>query len=499
MSKEKMYLYLLGVLFVVVLALRLYLAFQSPNFEVGEAYFSYRQADSIKSSLLPTYFDSLSFAGRVRIFPPVYYYILSFFSFIMGTALALKIIPNILACTLIIVIYLIVFEMTKKHGISLFSAAASAFIPIFFGETVNSASRLSFTLPLIFYLIYCFMRIRERVFLYQFLILSLVLSLASAISFLFVFALLLYLLLVKLEYKVHNRQELEAILFVTFLTLWVNVLIYKKAFLFHSYSLIWQNIPPQVLDSYFRQVDVFLSLTNVGLLPLLFGIYAVYKYMFKERDKRTYLLMAFALAVALLLWFRLITLEVGLMFLGAILVPLLAQSLDILFSYLEKTKIAEYSAYFWIPIILIFIITSVLPSVAYASEVVKYSATTEEIDALLWIKGSTPPDSVILSTIREGELVAAISGRKNVVDEDFLLVRDSAAVFDDVFQIYTSILKTNAVELMNKYGADYIYLSPRAKQEFRIEDLKYADKDCFEQVYDRAGIKIYRSLCEVGV
>lgn len=499
MSKGKMYLYLLGILFVLVLALRMYITFQSPNFQVGDAYFTYRQVDSIKSSFLPTYLDSLSFAGRVRIFPPVYYYLLSAFSFISGTALALKIVPNMLACSLIVIIYFIVLELTKKHGISLFSAAASAFIPVFFGETVNSASRLSFTLPLIFYLIYCFMRIKERAFLYQFLVLSFVLALSSAISFLFVFALLIYLLLVKLEYKSQDRAELESIIFVTFLAIWVSILIYKNAFLFHSYSLIWQNVPSQVLDSYFRQVDVFISIANVGLLPLLFGIYAVYKYMFKERDKRTYLLMAFALAVALLLWFRLITLEVGLMFLGAILVPLMAQTLDILFSYVEKTKVAAQSGYLWVALIVVFVITSVIPSIAYASEVVKSSVSPAEMDALLWLRESTPADSVILSTIQEGDLVAAIAQRKNVVDDDFLLIRESDNVFDDVKQIYTSILKTGAVELLNKYGVNYVYLSPRATAEFGVSELKYAEKDCFELVYSTSDVRIYKSLCEVKV
>jgi len=256
-------------------------------------------------------------------------------------------------------------------------------------------------------------------------------------------------------------------------------------------------MPSQILDSYFRQVDVFLSIANVGLIPLLFGIYAVYKYMFKERDKRTYLLMAFALAVALLLWFRLITLEVGLMFLGAILVPLLAQALDILFSYVEKTKVAAHANYLWAAIIIVFILTSVLPSIAYGSEVVKFSVSPAEIDALVWLRDSTPAGSVVLSTVSEGNLVAAIAQRKTAVDDDFLLIRESDDVFEDVKQIYTSILKTGAVELLNKYGVNYIYLSPRATAEFGITELKYAEKDCFDLVYDVSEVKIYKSLCEV--
>jgi len=496
MLKKRHYPYLVAVLFIIALALRLWLAFQTPNFTIDEAYFHYRQADLIKENLVPSYLDSLSYSGRTHIFHPVYDYILAFFSFILGTALTLKIIPNILACALIIIIYLMVLELTKNRNIALFSAAASAFIPVFMAKTINSASIFSFTLPLIFYLIYCFMRIRERRFLYQFLFFSFVLSITSAIAFLFVFAMLIYMLLIKLEYKIQNRIELEVILFVTFLTLWINILIYKKAFLFHSYGLIWQNIPIQILATYFRDVDIIASVTSIGLIPLMFGIYAVSRYMFKERDKRTYLLMAFALSVAFLLWFKLITFEVGLMFLGAILVPLLGQALNLLFKYLEKTKISSYKWVFWTGLIVLLVLTSVIPSVVRASESISASVSQKEVSALSWIKDNTPEDSVILATIAEGNLISALAERKNVADNDFILIRSSSGIFEDIEQMYTAMFKTNAVELLDKYDVDYIYLSPRAMEEFGIEDLKYAEEDCFELVYDDE-VKVYRSFCEI--
>jgi hypothetical protein len=496
MKKKHIYLWLLTSIFIFALAVRLYLAFQTQHFTIEEAYFNYRQVESIKETGLPAFIDELSYSGRTHIFHPVYHYLLAFFSFILGTTLALKIIPNILACLLVFIIYYLVIEITKNRNIALFAAAAAAFIPVFFANTLNSASMFSFTLPIILYLFYCFMRIKERKFLYRFLFFSFVIALSSAIAFLFVFALLIYLLLVKLEYKLQNRVELEVILFVTFLTLWINILIYKKAFLFHSYSLIWQNLPLQVLDSYFVQVDVIASVTGIGLLPLLFGVYAVYRYMFKERDKRTYLLMAFALAVAFLLWFRLITLDIGLMFLGAILIPLLSQALNLFFKYLEMTKISSYKSVFWVLLVVLLILTSVLPSVARASVKISDSVSQEEIDALLWIKDSIPEDAVLLSTIEEGDLVAAIGERKNVADNDFILIRSSSDVFDDIEQMYTSLLKTNAVELMGKYGVDYIYFSPRARSKFDIEELRYAEEDCFELVYDET-VQVYRSFCEI--
>jgi 4-amino-4-deoxy-L-arabinose transferase-like glycosyltransferase len=496
MLKKQHYTYLLILVFLFALAVRLFLAFQTENFEAGDAYFNYRQVESIRQEVLPSYFDDLSYSGRTNIFPPLYYYIISFFSFIMGTTLALKIIPNIIACILVIIIYFIVLELTNKRNIALFCAFTSSFIPIFFASTINSASIFSFTIPLIFYLVYCFMRIKEKKFLHHFLFFAFLLSLTSAISFLFILGLLIYLILVKLEYKLQNRRELEVILFVTFLTLWINVLIYKNAFLFHSYALIWQNIPTQILNAYFKQVDVIASVTNIGLVPLLLGIYAVYRYMFKERDKRTYFLMGFALAVALTLWFRLITLDIGLMFLGAILIPLLGQTLNLFFKYLDMTKIVEYKWVFWIPLVLLVVLTSLLPSIARASVNIDQSVSREELNALEWIKESTPEDAVVLSTIDEGHLITAIAERKNVADKDFILIRSPGDVFDDVEQMYTSFFKTNAVELMNKYNVDYIYFSPRAKEQFSIDALKYVEKDCFELVYNST-VEIYHSFCEV--
>ncbi|MFH1064269.1 MAG: hypothetical protein V1729_04270 [Candidatus Woesearchaeota archaeon] len=496
MKKKHQHYYLLALVFLFALAVRLYLAFQTPNFSVEEAYFNYRQVESIQHTGLPSYMDTLSYSGRTHIFHPVYHYLLAAFSFILGTALTLKIIPNILATMLVLVIYFIVLELTKNRNISLFCAFTSAFIPIFFTRTINSASLFSFTLPLIFYLVYCFMRIKERKFMYHFLFFSFVLSLTSAIAFFFVFGLIIYLFLVKLEYAVQNRIEVEVILFVTFLTLWINVLLYKKAFLFHSYALIWQNIPVQILSSYFKQVDVVASVTAIGFLPLLLGIFAVYKYMFKERDKRTYLLMAFALAVALLLWFKLITLDVGLMFLGAILIPLMGQAINLFFKYLEMTKISHTKSYFWILLFLLVVLTSMLPSVGRASLEIQDAVSPDEIGALAWLREVTPQDSIVLSTIGEGDIISAIAERKNVADDDFLLIRSSSDVFDEVDRMYTAMFKTHAVELMNKYGVDYVYFSRRAKAEFRITGLKYAEKDCFKLVYDK-GVQIYRLTCEI--
>ena len=115
MKRKHHHYYLLALVFVFALAVRLYLAFQTPNFSVDEAYFNYRQVESIRHDLIPSYLDTLSYSGRTHIFHPVYYYLLAAFSFLMGTALTLKIIPNILAVSLVLIIYFIVLEITSNR------------------------------------------------------------------------------------------------------------------------------------------------------------------------------------------------------------------------------------------------------------------------------------------------------------------------------------------------------------------------------------------------
>lgn len=490
--------YLLAFIFILALAIRLFIAFQTDHLALGDAYFSYRQTESIAETGVPSFADELSFSGRLSIFHPLFYYILAGFSFLFGTVSALKIMPNLFASLLVVIVYFISLELTRNKKASLVASIAAAFIPVFFANTVISASTVSFTLPLIFYCLYCFMRISEKKFLFQFLIFSFILALSGAISFLFVFALLLYLLFFNLEFKKRNRIELESILFVTFFTLWINVLIYKKAFLFHSYSLIWRNLPTQVLSEYFRQVDIITSVTGVGLLTLLLGVFAVHRYMFKERDKRTYLLMAFAVAVAALLWFKLLTLTAGLMFLGAILVPLFGQAIHLFLKYIEKTRVANLSGLILVVLLALILLTSMLPSIARASESIENAVSDEDIESLDWLRYNTPEGAVVLSTVKEGQLINAIAERKNVADSNFILIKNSDKVFDDVATMYTSFFKTGAVELMTEYNVDYIYFSPRAKMEFGIDELKYVEKDCFSLVYD-GEIKIYEVLCSLKI
>ena len=50
--------------------------------------------------------DNLSYGGRTFIFPPFFHYLMAFFSLIFSTAIATKLIPNILYTCLVLIVYL---------------------------------------------------------------------------------------------------------------------------------------------------------------------------------------------------------------------------------------------------------------------------------------------------------------------------------------------------------------------------------------------------------
>ena len=92
---------ILIIIFILTLSFRLYFAFQNPNFDY-ESYFSVRQVNQIIKTGLPLFRDSLSYGGRTFLFIPVFHYILAIFSSILTAGIALKLIPNLFASSIVL-------------------------------------------------------------------------------------------------------------------------------------------------------------------------------------------------------------------------------------------------------------------------------------------------------------------------------------------------------------------------------------------------------------
>jgi hypothetical protein len=313
---------------------------------------------------------------------------------------------------------------------------------------------------------------------------------------LFIVGLWFYLLLLRIEGAKQDKAELELIIFSTFFVILCQFIMFKKVFLFHGPLVLWQNIPKGLLSNYFSQLSVLNTIYYIGIIPSLCGVYIIYRYIFKERKRNIDLLIGFIFSVALLLWLRLIELRVGLMFLGILIVLLFAQFWKLFMAYTEKTKVSRLAPVFTLLMFALFILTSILPSFSLAQLTIETSVTEAEIEALEWIEQNTRGSSIVLGTADEGNLITAIARRRNVIDSNFLLIKDAKQRFKDVSRIYTTISLTEAIDLLNKYDVNYIYFSPKAASSYGISQLAYVDDNCFSMVYDNV-VKIYKSVCRM--
>ena len=484
------------IIFLVVLATRLYIALGTEQFNY-DAYFSLRQVDSIRSTGFPLYNDPLSYGGKTQLFAPLYYYLLAFFSFIMSTTLAAKIIPNILASLIVVASYYISLKMTKSAKISMTIAFMSGFIPVYFID-INRISVNYLAVLLVFSVIYCMFRINERRYVDYALILMFLLVLTTPLAFVLVLGLLIYLLLLKLENLEIQMKELEIILFFTFLVFWVNLLIYKNAFLGEGLLVIWQNIPVKILSNFFGDIGFLELLITVSLVPLILGVYAFYSTLHKDQNKETILIIAFGTGSFILLWFKLVDIINGIMFLSLTLTILTAYSLKRFSDFIEKSKIRRYGKWLLALMLILFIATAIVPSIMYGINKSKETPTQDDIDVLKWSSTHLQKDATIAATVDEGDLVAYYANRKNIMDVNFLLTPNIDKRLSELDEIYTTSFETKAVEDLNKYKAQYILLTPYAKKYYGIDNITYMqDSKCFRVEYLRNDTTLYLTDCRI--
>jgi hypothetical protein len=411
----------------------------------------------------------------------------------MPLELAAKILTSLAFAALTLVIYLIAKQLTKNRIAALLAAFFSGFVPILY-TTIYQVSIYSVSLPLIFFLGYAFLRIEEKGFATLSIILTIIILLTNASILMLLISCLLYLFVIRLEKQDLSKKEVEITLFLFFLAIWFNLILYKKAFFLHGIRFIWQNIPTPLLSSYFRDISFLGIIYVVGVIPLLLGVYAVYQVFFKTKSKGTTLFISFAIISFIMLWLKLIPFETGLLFLSMSLIILSAYTIKVMLVSTSKTKMAALPIIITVLLVLFFIITSFMPFVGVLKANVP---PQEDIVALEWIGNNTEKDAVVLGRIEEGFLINYVSERKNIADMNFLLIKNINQVYNDINSLYTLKLKSEAVRLINDYKINYILLSVQSMKEYNITRLFYAEPDCFERVYDEEAI-VYKFLgCDI--
>ncbi len=482
--------YIVLLLFAATVAIRLYFAFKSQYFDY-DSYFDLRQIEHIRNTGLPIFSDPLSYGGKLVLFSPFFHYLIAFFALFMPLSLAAKIIPNVLISLIVPIVYLISREITKNKNAALITTAFAMFIPAL-STTIYSVKNIALMIPLVFFTYYCLIRIEKKQYLYMFLIFTFLSAITSPLSIILIFAFWLHLLILRLEKAKEKRTAFEAIIFSSFLILLMQFMIYKKAILMHGFNVVFQNMPKELLSSYFSQVTVIDAITMIGLVPFVLGLYEIYRFSTERKESSTSAIISFVVCTAFLLFFKLLELNVGIMFLGIGLTIIAGVSFKSFFNYVQKTHFSDFARYAAIVILFLFLLTSVKSSMSSLG--VREGMAESQFSALAWMKENAGANATFASGIEEGYLITAVAEKKNIMDKNFLMEEDVETRYSDLKTIFTTQYETTAIEMLQKYNAKYVLLSPATKNEFGIGKLVYVDDRCFDLVYNTV-VKIYELKC----
>lgn len=487
---------ILSTIFILVLALRLFIAFQTTDITY-DGYYTLRNVENIKETGLPLFEDDLSYSGRQNVFSPLYYYILTIFSFIMPSMLALKIIPNIFATSIIFIVYIFAKRLAKNEGAALIAAGAATIIPVFFSQTINNASIYSLVIPLFFLTLFYFLKtISDSKNLWKFLILLITLALTHASSLILTFGLLIYVTLLKIQGFKKSTKEPELLLFSIFLILWANLTIYKQAIMLHGSSIIYQNTPIQIILEHFRELTFIEGLYWIGVIPLLFGMITIYDSVFESKKKSATSLIAICLTFFLFLWFKLINLYVGLMFLGVSMSILSSGAIAKTINYAKNLKFKIITPLTKI-ILIILLLISFAPAIIYSFNEASNTPSQNDKAMFDWIQENTKENTTILTMMAESSAMSYYTKRKNFMDQQFLLIKNIDERYKDGQQIYSDRFLIPALTKLNYYSIDYVLISEYAQQTKNITELFYEDNDCVNNIYpdETSDLKLYSINC----
>jgi hypothetical protein len=457
---------------LIVLALRLYFAFQTPFYTSDEAYLNARAIEAIQNKGL-LWEDKLGYGGRTYAHSPLFDAIIALAGLI--TPYALKILPNIFASLLVIPAFLIAHRLTKNTPIALFSSLLASVVPAYFSHTFNHATPLTLSITMFFLITYAWLKTPES-WVLPFLSLLIIFVFLSPLSIVFVLSIALYILLISIEHLKQKIAEYELGLFAIFFTLWAQFLLYKKLILFHGPAVIWQNTPEELLSAFYANITILGAITQIGVFPLVDGMYALYKTAFKEPQKDTLMLLSITIVSSILLWLKLIKITTGLMLLGITLSILFSKSIMLTYNYLKTTKISKYAWMLTCITMIAAMATTAYPAYAQTKEQLSKTITREEVTALATLQQITPEDAIVIAPATYGNYITAIAKRKNMMDTYFFLQPRINERYQDLARLYKTPFETEAVELFDKYNADYLIVPPGTK------DIPYGNSPCFKRI-----------------
>jgi hypothetical protein len=257
----------------------------------------------------------------------------------------------------------------------------------------------------------------------------------------------------------------------------------------------------QLLSTFFSNIGFVQVLALIGVIPLILGVYAFYASFQSEHSKDILIVISLGLSAFILIWFKLLTLVSGLIFLSVTLVILTAYTLKRLNDFLAKSKIHKYYKMIYIGVIALFLLTvtpSVLSIVNSSRSGPLNTPSLGDVEVLKWASSNLPQNAVITASLQEGNIVTYYAKRKDVMDTNFLLTPRIDQRLKELDEIYTTTFETIAITTLNKYNSKYLLITQETLKEDGITEVSYIKNNkCFVPEYYSQGTYLYKTDCKI--
>lgn len=440
---------------VVALLLRLALIAQTPTL-APDAYHTIRQVDHIARTGLPLVQDNLAWGGRTIVPVPFFDYVLAFTTLFMPEKYAYDLVPNILAVTAHAALFFLILELTNSIGLSAFGAAASIFVPAYLKATVFTLSPLALAIPLLILFTTLFLKLRKTQ-RYQLWLLGVFVALAltSPIAIITIPFLLLTMLLATVKRDTGQTAQYEFALFATFFLSWLLLLLYKNSILSAGFNAIRGNVPAAAFAGVYGNPSLLALATMIGIIPIGLALYAAYREGVGQHIG-VQATIALAVTVTAAFFLQLIPTEMGASLLGIIAIPLAAVGIQHLRTYMLGFRTRTIPIVTFTGIALLFLLTSVVPTVAAGVNAVHDTLPPGVVAGASWLATNSAPERILLTPPAWGALFASVTHEPVYLDDDYLGQTDATRRLSIAQQVLNG---TDVRPTLHQEHIDYV-ISP---------------------------------------
>ena len=142
-----------------------------------------------------------------------------------------------------------------------------------------------------------------------------------------------------------------------------------------------------------------------------------------------------------------------------------------------------------------FLITAPIPSYLTLNEVMNNVPAQPDLAVLSWLKDKAPESSVVIAAVQDGDYITNFAKKKDVIDNKFLLKDDAQQRYDDVKHLFETSAEPDALAILQKYGANYVFISQNVLKDYDFKGLDfYKDDACFKPIISGRSI-LYMVTC----